>query len=504
MVIPMKIEDDMLNIAFDLYDKMVYEALRNRQRSAVTNLEDRDEKNKQLPPLIMDVFNSLYKFGPQFRKEGLISYNYMQNREILKAIMENDEWSRLRTYTKLDEIQAVVGTVSMINYIAQQQSKLSQEMQRLQQMKTQMAGVNQAINTLNRQMGGKTRGNNVGKTQKQKRALQNQKRGLSKKINNQKKQIKKEKDVMMQGFGQAIKDTIKDIKDIDGFVGWGDEEGTETRVGYKEKLAIAETMLSNRNLMRIAKMAGKFKQIAEKKFLSKMESMSGEIEDVYLGDDVYRLTANEQLGLIEPDLYGLFTQKYLDRKLECFRVKNRHSKGVGPIIICIDVSGSMNGDRDIWAKAVAAALIKIAKRDHREVDVVMFDTSVSKIYSFENTTRDLEILVDMLTYHTGGGTHFDPPLNKCIEILNSKHNMRKADIIFITDGEAEFYSETEEKILNKKKEIDLSIDVIFIKTHQDYVKNHDFQKIADRCVSVDNLTDEFGSDLVEKQIGRGF
>jgi len=501
----MRIEDDMLNIDFDLYDKMVYEALRRRQHSAIEHLEDRDEHNKAIPPLIMDVFNSLYKFRPQFRKEELISWDYIQNREILKGVMQNVEWSRLRTYTRLDELQATVGTVSMINYIAQQQSKMQGGSDRVKQMKTQMAGVESAIQGINNQMQGSTPGQK-SKLQKQKRAYQNQKRGLSKKINNQNKQIKQDRDKMMDGFGDAIKDTIKDIKDIGGFVGWGDETGTENRTGYKQKIMLANSMAKNPKLKQIAKLAGRFKRIAEKKFLSKMESMSGEVEDIYLSDDVYKLTSSEMLGLVDPDLLPLFTQKYLDKKLQTFRVKNKHEKGLGPIIICIDVSGSMNGNRDIWAKAVAAALVKIATVDKREIDVVMFDTDVKHRYTFNNPDEDSNTtssLVDMLTFHTGGGTNFNAPLKETIKILKGKHNMRKADLIFITDGEAEFSDDVKENILGIKKEIDFAIDVVFIHTHKEYIKKHAFQEIANKCISVDNLSGDVGADLVAKQIDRG-
>jgi uncharacterized protein with von Willebrand factor type A (vWA) domain len=63
---------------------------------------------------------------------------------------------------------------------------------------------------------------------------------------------------------------------------------------------------------------------------------------------------------------------------------------------------------------------------------------------------DMEFM-EQLTQHqyTGGGTNFDPPWRKAIEIVRSDKTWQRADIVFLTDGQG--YNNRAQWELDKKE-----------------------------------------------------
>ena len=49
-----------------------------------------------------------------------------------------------------------------------------------------------------------------------------------------------------------------------------------------------------------------------------------------------------------------------------YELKGTEKQGKGPIVVCVDNSGSMSGDRETWSIVVALALLEIATMPKRE------------------------------------------------------------------------------------------------------------------------------------------
>src|SRR5208337_2799087 len=111
------------------------------------------------------------------------------------------------------------------------------------------------------------------------------------------------------------------------------------------------------------------------------------------------------------------------------------------MVVCVDVSSSMEGEKELWAKAVSLTLADIARRQRRLVRAVMFSSGDKslKVLNLNHKRRyqpELAKVMEMAEYFPGGGTDFEQPLDAAIELIEDKQ-LKRADIVIITDGESQ-------------------------------------------------------------------
>ncbi|VEU42756.1 unnamed protein product [Pseudo-nitzschia multistriata] len=122
----------------------------------------------------------------------------------------------------------------------------------------------------------------------------------------------------------------------------------------------------------------------------------------------------------------------------------------GPIIVCLDTSWSMSGNRESLSKAVVLACVIEARRQGRECQVVSFSTErkVMETGVITANSEGIKRLLAFLSHSFGGGTDVTGALKFAIEALESDDNelsnngtrtenfcMEAADILLVTDGE---------------------------------------------------------------------
>ena len=95
---------------------------------------------------------------------------------------------------------------------------------------------------------------------------------------------------------------------------------------------------------------------------------------------------------------------------------------------------------------------------------------------------------ELAEYFPGGGTNFEEPLNKALELLQAS-KFKGGDIVFITDGESNvgdswLKSFEEEKSKLKFKVYSVLIDV------SDRESHHTLSHFSDKVTSVSQLTSE--------------
>jgi uncharacterized protein with von Willebrand factor type A (vWA) domain len=107
----------------------------------------------------------------------------------------------------------------------------------------------------------------------------------------------------------------------------------------------------------------------------------------------------------------------------------------GPIILCLDTSGSMEGEPETVAKAMTFALLKVAHEEQRQCFVYAFAGS-NEVREFELSMepRSMERLLQFLNVPFTGGTDLEAPFTKALERLR-RDDWKRADILLITDGD---------------------------------------------------------------------
>lgn len=213
----------------------------------------------------------------------------------------------------------------------------------------------------------------------------------------------------------------------------GSEERSGSHAGrVAQKRALAKKLRTNRQLQRICKKLGAIKQAwATRKRAKKARASYEEIVGATFSNNVLKAFPTE-LALASSDAgKKLFALKYSQRTLltKAYDAK-RTDLDKGPICLYIDTSGSMMGERETWAKAVALAVIEHATEEKRNVEVHLFDNRIGHSEYFKNNSNVQQALDFVMSWSLGGGTSFESVLLHA----GSRKLDAAADILMITDG----------------------------------------------------------------------
>jgi uncharacterized protein with von Willebrand factor type A (vWA) domain len=103
----------------------------------------------------------------------------------------------------------------------------------------------------------------------------------------------------------------------------------------------------------------------------------------------------------------------------------------GPIIICVDTSGSMHGTPEYVAKVLCFTMVKIALNDNRKCYLISFSTKIETL-ELTDLGQSLDKLVAFLQMSFQGGTDATPALHQANQMLQTA-NYQKADVLMISD-----------------------------------------------------------------------
>ena len=175
-------------------------------------------------------------------------------------------------------------------------------------------------------------------------------------------------------------------------------------------------------------------------------------------------------------------------------------KGKGPMIVCLDGSSSMAGDKEIWSKAVTLTLLEIARRQRRLFRSICFSSEETPLQILDMNPRDryeieTKTVMDLAEYFPGGGTDFQRPLDAALECL--KHaRFKKGDVIFITDGECQVAPQWAEAFRKEKERLGFSLFSILIDVGSASLGT--LTEFSDRITTIKQLTGDEAKDIFVK------
>ena len=107
----------------------------------------------------------------------------------------------------------------------------------------------------------------------------------------------------------------------------------------------------------------------------------------------------------------------------------------GPIIVCLDTSGSMRGAPETIAKAVVLEALRTAHRERRACLLMAFggpDEIVER--ELAPTRAGLQALLDLMGQGFDGGTDVQGPIERAIDRVHEAR-WASADLLIVSDGE---------------------------------------------------------------------
>ena len=158
-----------------------------------------------------------------------------------------------------------------------------------------------------------------------------------------------------------------------------------------------------------------------------------EVYDVSLGAELARLLPSELLALRAPGRRREFLRRMLARQLLTYQITGRpHST---PMVILVDASHSMAGEKDLAAKALAIALAEVAAERGQAVHVVLFGHRNAPRWQLDlrgrrPTRREIAELAETFF---GGGTDFETPLAAAFELI-AHTPAGEGQVVLVSDG----------------------------------------------------------------------
>jgi uncharacterized protein with von Willebrand factor type A (vWA) domain len=499
-------------IVSDAYDRRVWRHLRAESPS----LREVEEKGGTLLPhfgsLLQDIFCLLFKYNVQYQKDADVLPSALLNQNFLHAVHQGAQYDFLREQTLLNEAHAGLSTLilaeRLLALVREETFLTRRDMRDLWDIKKQEELFEQkleeyesadtipedelseegkkALDKAKERMGGEVQGAEAllrHKTQQLKDDL---------------KQIESQAKVRLQAEAIKVAQQLEDA--AEEAQTWGDTIGTGERTPPGQKLELGRRLAGNEKLKKLARMVGRMKFHAQALRKKVFERSSEELLEVEQGDALHRLLPHELVSLHHPILKKDFYRRFLDQELIQYSLRGVEEKGKGPMIVCLDGSSSMSGDKEIWSKAVTLTLLEIARKQRRLFRSICFSSADTPLQVLDMNPRDryevnTKTVMDLAEYFPGGGTDFQKPLDAALDCLRQSR-FKKGDIIFITDGECQVDPQWAEEFRDEKEKLGFSLFSILIDVGPASLGT--LQEFSDRISTIKQLTGDEAKEIFVK------
>lgn len=245
-----------------------------------------------------------------------------------------------------------------------------------------------------------------------------------------------------QSARSAMSDVNEHLDEVDrtlSAVGWGSQNaGPGAMSAAAVKQAVADRLRAQTRIKQIMDLAGRLKNVMRQCQAAKVRHGCSEVTDIEKGSEVARMLPSESTLMRHPKGKLFLFRKLLERSTLQYKLEGKEPTGKGPVIVCVDDSSSMDSSREVWSKAVALALLEMARMQKRGFAYCLYSSRLGTQY-VEKKGDGVRVgdLLDALTSHRGGGTNFDAPLDWALTQVEKHDRLKDADIIFISDGECQ-------------------------------------------------------------------
>lgn len=169
-------------------------------------------------------------------------------------------------------------------------------------------------------------------------------------------------------------------------------------------------------------------------------STPSDIEGISVGNDLSALLPIELATMADEQLSGLFAYRFATRRLQTFRYKSNLMKKAqkvqvararqkGPMIVCMDTSGSMQGPPERIAHSLIVKLLQVALSQDRDLLLITFAATARTFDVRQNRTT----LLDYMRQECGGSTDGTEMLQTAFRLIGSNPRYGSADLLLISD-----------------------------------------------------------------------
>ena len=271
--------------------------------------------------------------------------------------------------------------------------------------------------------------------------------------------------------------------------GWGDGLGTLKCPGTaQQKERVAQRLINDQRFRKIAEAAGRFQAIAAlRQGAKRSKQVPEQIADTSTGNNLAKLAPSE---LVRVALDAVRTQFFKDFAEESLVQQEFDGSSddaqQGPVIICLDKSGSMDGANEVESTGLMLALVGIAQSQNRKARVILYDSQVRYVKDIDPLTASPAERLDLADRQYGGGTDFMRPLSEALDALEKHAELKSADVVFITDGEADVSESFSQIWREAQRRLSFKVYTLLV---GNYVDISVLERFSDMNIHVRDLSD---------------
>jgi uncharacterized protein with von Willebrand factor type A (vWA) domain len=287
---------------------------------------------------------------------------------------------------------------------------------------------------------------------------------------------------------QALNGVYEQRMALVGF-GWGDGLGTLRCPGTaQQKEQVAQRLMRDNRFRQIAEAAGRFQAIAAlRQGAKRSKQIPDQIADTSLGSNLAKLVPSETVRIAIEAARTHFMKDFAEETLIQQEFDGSADEGQqGPVVICLDKSGSMDGPKEVESTGLMLALVGIAQSQNRKARVILYDSSVRYVKDIAPFTASPADRLDLADRQYGGGTNFMEPLYEALDALEKHADLKEADVVFITDGEANVTESFSKKWREAQQRLNFKVYSLLVGS---YVNTSVLDRFSDMNIHVRDLSD---------------
>lgn len=302
---------------------------------------------------------------------------------------------------------------------------------------------------------------------------------------------------------QTLVDVFLELGDLMKHNRWGEVRGLLSSDGWQDLIKIRKLLEDLPELRQIIKKLGRAEltdepdpdrspdvPAFEKRAMISWElreqrspDMPGETRGVERSGRIARMLPSESIALHHPKLRKLLLARIAERTLLTYREQavytervpvvrevwmpsNRQEEGrrlqMGPIILCVDTSGSMQGAAERVAKAAVLEAMRVAHQQKRRCYLVCFsgpDDIIERELSLD--VDGLQQMLSFITQSHHGGTDITGPIERALARITTE-GWRLADLLIASDGEFGATPAVAKRLRAAKTELGLRVQGVLI------------------------------------------
>jgi uncharacterized protein with von Willebrand factor type A (vWA) domain len=491
-------------IVADRFDQMSWSETYTEARALRTLADDLQDHHDHAADLLRDVWTAAFKADPVLRPRGEMDAGRLVNHRVVGTLLESEEFAELRRHTVGDAYAAAMAVLAqadamrrVLEQTSEAQGAGNEAQDRGEDQEQAAAAVAAALadaeaaagddgelpagvgEALAEAIAAADDADSAGAAARA--AAEAAADGVDRKV----------RGALQKGARDAAAERSEEAELM---ATWGIGPGQLERMDFEERRALAARLRSTQ-LVRFARLMGRFRTMAEGERARKVERVPGELVGLTLGGDVARVVADDLANLAVPALRALWLARWADSQLMQHETRGEERVGLGAIIACVDTSGSMltiqpNGaSGNAWAKGCSLALLDQARAERRAfVGIVFSSASEIRIFRFPaGQVPAINDVVDFVEFSFNGGTDFEAPLSAAVDLLAEEYDTdgrAKGDIVLISDDECGVSEQWTAAWLAAKRRLAFRLFAIAVARQPGAV----MEALSDNARSIDELT----------------